>query len=77
MTLEELVKPIYSASHDVIEAVRTLVQLTEKLEEEILRGKLPEVELSEKELKDLDDSLREMREGAAISLEEFNKKRGP
>jgi hypothetical protein len=75
--IEKLVQPVYYASHDVIEAVRTLILRTEELEEEILRGKLPEAEMSEAELKELDKALREMREeGKAITLEEFNQHQG-
>ena len=74
-TLKELVEPVYDASNNVIEAVRTLVKYTEQLQEAVLRGKLPEVQLSEKELADLDDVAREMsEEGQSISLEELNQK---
>ena len=74
---KELVAPVYYASRNVLEAVRELMLRTEALEEEILREKLPESEMSEVELKGLDKALREMqKEGAAITLEEFNKHQG-
>jgi hypothetical protein len=72
-----LVTPVYYASRDVITAVRTLILRTEELEEKVLREKLPETEMSEAELRELDNSLREMqKEGAAITLEDFNKHQG-
>ncbi len=70
--IEKLVHPVYYASRDVIEAVRTLILRTEELEGEMLRRKLPEVEMSQTELNDLDSAVREMHKAAAISLEEFN-----
>jgi hypothetical protein len=71
--IEKLVQPIYYASKDVIAAVRALILRTEELEEEVLRLRLPEVELSEDEMKRIEKRLHEMRqEGAAITLEEFN-----
>jgi hypothetical protein len=75
--IEELVHPVYYASKDVIEAVRTLLLRTEALEEEVLRSRLPETALSEDEKKRLEKALHEMREeGAAITLEEFNQHQG-
>jgi hypothetical protein len=73
----DLISPVYYASQDVITAVRALILRTEELEERILREKLPEIEMSDSELKQLDNSLREMqKEGAGITLEEFNKHQG-
>jgi hypothetical protein len=75
--IEKLVQPVYNASKDVIGAVRTLILRTEALEEEVLRSRLPQVELSGAEMKRLQKALREMREeGAAITLEEFNQHQG-
>lgn len=71
--IEELVQPVYYASRDVIDAVRTLILRTEALEEEVLRSKLPEAEFSAEETKRVEKALHEMRvEGAGITLEEFN-----
>lgn len=77
VNVKELVTPVYYASRDVIEAVRTLILRTEELEEKVLREKLPETEMSEAELTGLDKALHEMqKEGVAITLEEFNKHQG-
>lgn len=59
--IEKAVQSVHSASKDVLEAVRTLLLRTEALEEEVLRERLTETEMSDEELKALDKSLHEMR----------------
>ena len=74
MTLKELLEPIHNASHTVFEAVHKLMIVMEEVEEKVLREKLPEVELTEKELAELDEGVREIRGGNYIALDEFNRK---
>lgn len=75
--IEKSVQSVYYASKDVFEAVRTLLLRTEALEEEVLRERLTETEMSNEELKALDKSLHEMREeGAKITLDKFNENQG-
>ncbi|MGA3406341.1 MAG: hypothetical protein ABSD49_11475 [Candidatus Bathyarchaeia archaeon] len=75
--IEEFVQPVYTASRDVLEAVRALILRTEALEEEVLRSALPEVELSGDETERVEKALHEMREeGAGITLDEFNQHQG-
>lgn len=75
--IEKSVQSVYYASKEVFEAVRTLLLRTETLEEEVLRAKLTEIEMSDEELNALDKSLHEMREeGAKITLDKFNENQG-
>lgn len=76
VSVKKQVTYVYSASQDVIEAVRKLILRTEQLGEQVLRDKLPESELSTEEMNGLDRGMKEMQEGAAITLEEFNKHQG-
>jgi hypothetical protein len=76
--IQKRMRTFYTASHDVIQAVRTLILQAEAIEEEVLRAKLPEGKMSEDELSVLDNAQKEMREiGKSISLEEFTKKHRP
>jgi hypothetical protein len=82
MTLQECgtresYRSVYSASQNVLEAVRTLLLRAEALEERALRDKMDETEMEGAELKALDKSLHEMREeGLKITLDEFNEHQG-
>jgi hypothetical protein len=61
---------------EVTEALQKILLYMEGLEEQVLRGKMPEAELTDRELSNLDKALLEMRKGESISLEEFNKRHG-
>ncbi len=74
LALKELLEPIHNASHTVFMAVRQLMVAMEEVEEKVLRAKLPEVELTEKELTELDEGVREIRGGEYLTLGEFNRK---
>jgi acyl-CoA synthetase (NDP forming) len=75
MPLEEVVKPVYDASRDVIQAIYRLIEYTEQLEEELLKKRADKVELSKEELAEIDSTLHRMHEkGESMSLDEFNRK---
>jgi len=57
---------------DAAKAVRTLVRYIEQLEETARRNKMPEVTLSEKELRELDVAEEEMDRGKSLTLGKFN-----
>jgi hypothetical protein len=61
---------------EIIEALQKILLYMEELEEQVLRGKMPEPELTDRELSNLDRALLEMRKGESISLGEFNKRHG-
>ena len=66
MSLQEI-KP-----QDAAKAVRTLVRYIEQLEETARRNKMPEVTLSEEELRELDAAEKEMDRGKSLTLDKFN-----
>jgi acyl-CoA synthetase (NDP forming) len=75
MALEEIVKPVYNASRDAIQAIYKLIEYTEQLEEELLKKRTDKVELSKEELAEIDSTLHRMREKSeSMSLDEFNRK---
>ncbi len=75
MALEEIVRPVYNASHDAIQAIYKLIEYTEHLQEELLKKKATQVELSKGELANIDSTLRLMHEkDEPMSLDEFTKK---
>ncbi len=61
MVLEEVVKPVYEASREAIQAIYRLIEYTELLEEELLKKRADKVELSKEELAEIDSALDRMR----------------
>ena len=60
---------------EAAEALQTLIRYIEQLEEDVRRSRMPEVTLSDKELKELREAEHEMdNEGASLILAEFNKR---
>lgn len=75
MALEEVVKPVYNASREVIQAIYKLIEYTEHLEEELLKERTDKVELSKEESANIDKTLHLMHEkGESMSLDEFRNK---
>ena len=69
MTLQ-VVRPTEAA-----EALQTLMRYIEQLEETVRRSKMPEVKLTDEELRELDEANREMDEkGMSLTLDEFNQR---
>ena len=69
MTLES-VKP-----REAAEALQTVIRYIEQLEENIRRSKMPEVTLTDEELRELDEAADQMdKKGASMTLDEFNQK---
>jgi hypothetical protein len=61
--------------NEAAEALRTIARYIEQSEETTRRMKMPEVKLSDEELKELDVAVREMDEkGMSLTLEEFNQR---
>jgi hypothetical protein len=60
---------------EAAEALQTLIRYIEQLEENVRRSRMPEVTLSDEELKELREAEQEMdNEGASLTLAEFNKR---
>ena len=69
MTLQ-VVSPIEAA-----EALQTLMRYIEQLEQTVRRSKMPEVKLTDEELRELDEGACEMDEkGMSLTLREFNQR---
>ena len=59
--------------YEEIRKVNEKLSLIEEVIEEVLLRGLPEVELSEEETKDIKASIKEMKEGNYITLEELKR----
>jgi len=57
--------------YDEVRKVNERLELIEDIIEEILTKNLPEIELSEEEIKRTEDSVKEMKKGNYVTLEEL------
>ncbi len=57
--------------YDEVRKVNERLELIEDIIEEILTKNLPEIELSEEEIKRIEDSVKEMKKGNYVTLEEL------
>jgi len=57
--------------YDEVRKVNERLELIEDIIEEILTKNLPEIELREEEVKEIEDSVEEMKKGNYVTLEEL------
>jgi hypothetical protein len=59
--------------YDEVKRVNARLKLMEDIIEEVLIRGLPEVELSKEEIKEIENSIKEMRKGNYVTLEELKR----
>jgi coenzyme F420-reducing hydrogenase delta subunit len=57
--------------YDEVKRVNERLRVIEDVIEEIVIGSLPEVELSKEEIKKIERSIKEMKKGSYVTLEEL------
>jgi len=57
--------------YNEVRKVNQRLELIEDVIEEILTKNLPEIELTEEEVKEIEDSVKEMKKGNYVTLEEL------